>query len=267
MTTTVVMPSLVLMLLVGMRHGLDPDHLAAIDGLTLGCNTTRPRCAPWMGGMFALGHGLMVMFIVALAALASHRFAPPTAVFHALAWGPPLLLLALAAINIRALLSGGGYPLTSLRGRLVPAWLAARPGPFSGLLLGLMFAAVFDTALQAAAWGYAAGALGGIAQALTVALIFTAGMALTDTFDGWVTARVMQRGTAALTAAFRRRLGWPIVCMCAGSGSYLVFTKLDPDFAISDLWLSLLGALMLFTMASVYGWTLYGLRQRRHVTS
>ena len=263
MSTTAVMPSLVLMLLVGMRHGLDPDHLAAIDGLTLGCNTARPRCAPWMGGMFALGHGLMVLLIVTLAALASHRFQPPPALFRALAWGPPVLLLVLAAINIRSLLHGGGYPLAGVRGRLVPAWLTARPGPFSGILVGLMFAAVFDTALQAAAWGYAAGTLGGIQQALKVACVFTAGMALTDTFDGWVTARVMLRGSAELTAAFRRRLGWPIVCMCVGSGSYLVCNELLPQFAIGERWLSLLGAGMLLTMVSVYGWTLYGLRHHR----
>lgn len=261
--TTIAMPSLVLMLLVGMRHGLDPDHLAAIDGLTLGCDSARPRAAPWMGGLFALGHGLMVLFIVSLAALASHRFQPSPSVYHALEWGPPLLLLVLAAFNVRALLSSGGYPLASVRGRLLPAWITARPGPVSAVMLGLVFAAVFDTAIQAAAWGYAAGALGGIRQALTIAAVFTAGMAVTDTFDGWVTARVMRCGSAALTAAFRRRLGWPIVCMCAVSGGYLVCNKLDPAVVIGERWLSLLGAGMLLTVAGAYGWTLFGLRRHR----
>ena len=38
-----------------MRHGTDPDHLAAIDGLT----RIRPRATN--GVYFALGHGLVVI--------------------------------------------------------------------------------------------------------------------------------------------------------------------------------------------------------------
>ena len=41
----------------GMRHGTDPDHLAAIDGLT----RIRPRATN--GVFFALGHGLVVILL------------------------------------------------------------------------------------------------------------------------------------------------------------------------------------------------------------
>lgn len=38
----------------GMRHGVDPDHLAAVDGLS------RVRPSPLKGFLFALGHGGIV---------------------------------------------------------------------------------------------------------------------------------------------------------------------------------------------------------------
>ena len=65
------LPALALIFLLGMRHGLEPDHLAAVDGLTLRSQAASPRWAPWMGALFALGHGLCVLAIVAVAALAS----------------------------------------------------------------------------------------------------------------------------------------------------------------------------------------------------
>ncbi|HEV7814660.1 MAG TPA: hypothetical protein VGP06_06100, partial [Janthinobacterium sp.] len=234
-------PSLTLILVLGMRHGLDPDHLAAIDGLTLRTFAARPRWAPWMGGLFSMGHGIVILSIVCLAALASERFQPSPSLFGWLEWIPALLLLLLAIMNGRALLSTAAYPLASVRSRLFPRWLSGRSGPWSGVVLGMVFAAVFDTALQAAAWGYAATALGGMASALGVALIFSAGMAITDCFDGWVTARVMRTGRQEIIAAFRRRLGWPIVLMCAAIGIYMVLSKLFPAMEIVEQWYSILG--------------------------
>jgi len=52
-------PSLLIGFALGMRHGTDPDHLTAIDGLS--------RIRPWAtrGLFFALGHGLVVTALVA----------------------------------------------------------------------------------------------------------------------------------------------------------------------------------------------------------
>lgn len=261
-TLSTTAPSLTLMLMLGMRHGLDPDHLAAIDGLTLRAGTLRPGWAPWMGAMFSLGHGIVVLTIVAAAALASERYQPPAALFDWLEWIPPALLLLLAALNARALLAPSSYALASVRSSFLPSWLGSRTGPWAGILLGMLFAAVFDTAIQAAAWGYAATALGGIGPALTIALMFALGMACTDLCDGWVTARVMRTGHQDLILAFRRRLGWPIVVMCAGIGTYMVVHKLRPTLVISETWYSLLGGIMLAAVAGMYAYTLYGLSRR-----
>lgn len=45
-----------LFFLLGLRHGIEPDHIAAIDGLTLRAHDHRERHAPWTGTLFALGH-------------------------------------------------------------------------------------------------------------------------------------------------------------------------------------------------------------------
>ena len=47
----------------GIRHGLDADHLAAIDGLTRFSAQQRPRLARWCGSLFSLGHGAVVVAI------------------------------------------------------------------------------------------------------------------------------------------------------------------------------------------------------------
>src|SRR6185295_8279934 len=46
--------------LLGLKHGLDADHLAAIDGLTRFNAHRRPLVARWSGLLFSLGHGVVV---------------------------------------------------------------------------------------------------------------------------------------------------------------------------------------------------------------
>ncbi|MBR7634439.1 hypothetical protein [Janthinobacterium lividum] len=255
------LPALALIFLLGMRHGLEPDHLAAVDGLTLRSQAASPRWAPWMGALFALGHGVTVLAIVAVAALASAQFTPSPTVFGWLEWLPIALLLLIAGMNARSLLAGA--QLAEVRGRLLPRWLQRASGPLAAILVGMLFALVFDTALQAAAWGYAAVALGGMQPALLTGLVFAVGMGVTDTFDGWVTAKVMRTGQIDLVRAFRRRLGWPIVAICVAMAAYMVAGKLDSAWSLPESWTAALGAAMVLLMAALYGWTLLGLLRVR----
>ena len=62
------LPSIELALLLGLRHGFAPDHLAAVDGLTM---RARRVAAPWMGALFSIGHGTILLLTVALAGLAA----------------------------------------------------------------------------------------------------------------------------------------------------------------------------------------------------
>ena len=52
-----------------MRHGLDADHLATIDGLTRHNARANPASARFCGALFSLGHGLVACAVaIALAA-------------------------------------------------------------------------------------------------------------------------------------------------------------------------------------------------------
>lgn len=254
-------PGLGLILILGMRHGLDPDHLAAIDGLTMRSFAARPRWAPWTGGLFALGHGIVVMVIALIASLASEKFAPSEDFFAWLEWLPIALLLLLGSLNAFALLRKTPYQMIGLRSRFLPSWLRESSGPVATIFCGMVFALVFDTALQAAAWGYAATAIGGTSAALMVGLIFTFGMTMTDLVDGWVAARVMRSGHGDALSVFRRRIGWPIVVMCFAIAAYGIAHKLNPAVQLSDGWYSALGAMMLTAMVVLYGYTLHSLRK------
>ncbi len=63
--------------LLGLKHGLDPDHLAAIDGLTRFNAARRPRLARWSGLLFSAGHGVVVTLVAIDGGHRGHRLARP----------------------------------------------------------------------------------------------------------------------------------------------------------------------------------------------
>ena len=61
----------------GMRHGVDADHLAAIDAMTR-CNAqARPALARRTGLWFSIGHGAVVIAVAFAVALSAHAWAAP----------------------------------------------------------------------------------------------------------------------------------------------------------------------------------------------
>jgi len=56
-------------LLLGVKHGFDADHLATIDGLTRAGAVSHSRWSRACGALFSLGHGAVV---VAVALTISH---------------------------------------------------------------------------------------------------------------------------------------------------------------------------------------------------
>src|SRR2546429_4383333 len=69
---TDVMGLAALVFVLGLKHGLDPDHLVAIDGFT---RSSRSR---WCGLFFSLGHGVVVTLVgVAVALIATEWQGPP----------------------------------------------------------------------------------------------------------------------------------------------------------------------------------------------
>ena len=63
--------------LLGLKHGLDPDHLAAIDGLTRFNAGRRPLVSRWSGFLFSAGHGVVVMLVAVTVATVATEWRVP----------------------------------------------------------------------------------------------------------------------------------------------------------------------------------------------
>ena len=244
------------MFMLGLRHGFDPDHIAMIDSMAYRALDRRPQLAPWVGTLFALGHGLAVTAIaVALGAFASD-IALPHFLRAILDWLPCILLFVVGILNLRELLSERAYQPRGWKMRFVPARLRDSSHPLGIFVIGILFALVFDTATQAAAWGYAATATGGSAMALVAGLAFTVGMTVTDTADGRLMVRLLRQAGGAVNAAvYRRGIGWIVVVMSFAMGAYAAVTKLRAEAGMDDLFMTLTGA-ALFAGAMAASWIL-----------
>ena len=96
-------------------------------------------------------------------------------------------------MNLKSLLSKNTYKAIGWRTKLIPKKLINSSSAFSIILIGILFATVFDTATQAAAWGYAASQQGGMIAAVLMGLIFSAGMIATDTIDGRILFSILNK--------------------------------------------------------------------------
>src|SRR5215212_6366272 len=114
-----------LVFVLGLRHGLDPDHLVAIEGLTRSSAAGKMR--RWTGLFFSLGHGIVVTMVGVVLALAAADWRPPSWLENVGAAVSIGVLLALAAANVAMSVRtprGASVPAVAIRGR----WLVERLG-------------------------------------------------------------------------------------------------------------------------------------------
>lgn len=198
-----------LVLLLGMRHGLDADHLAAIDGLTrLSARQGRSyaRCS---GALFSLGHGVVVLAIAGLAGTLGAHWMPP-------AWFESLgslvsigFLAAIGMVNLRAVLSADRHapvPLVGLRSKAVERLLgrfAHTQGAVAVMGVGSLFALSFDTLSQSALFAVMAVQFGGIGHALVLGALFVLGMLVSDGANGWWISHLIGRADRRAVVASR----------------------------------------------------------------
>lgn len=261
------------MFLLGLRHGLDPDHVACIDGLTWRAlsGSERPDSsreikgkarptdahaehahgmAPWVGTLFALGHGLLVTIIaVGIHQISRYVHVPATAA-RIFDWIPTVLLLLVGAMNLAQLLNRERtYSPAGWKTKLLPTSLRQASSPLAIVAVGVLFATVFDTATQAAAWGYVATNNGGIAGAAAAGVVFTIGMMLTDTLDGRLLCHIVNRaGGLELSQRYRRITGWLIVVLSFGVAAYNLLKALIPAIELDEKAYSLVGGAMVLVL-------------------
>lgn len=201
----------------GMRHGLDADHLAAIDGLARFNSSRNPRLARWSGACFALGHGIVVITIAGTLSVLASRWQAPTALVSIGAWISIAFLTVLGLANLVAAVRTERNVVVQpvgLRSRLFGGLLsAASPGKIAAI--GALFAISFDTVSQAALFAVLPAKFAGIEATLLLAILFTLGMALVDGLNGLWVSRLLGR-TDRLAAIASRIMGFTVAALSLG---------------------------------------------------
>lgn len=202
-------------LLLGMKHGFDADHLATIDGMARFNAQANPRLARACGAWFSLGHGAVLTAAALGASALAGYWSAPGWLELAGAWVSIAFLLLLGLMNMQALLRsapGQARLAVSLKARLLGRWSTAAASPGLVALVGALFALSFDTISQASLLAVGAIPFGGWPCALLLGLTFTCGMLLADGINGYWVARLLRRADQAALAA-SRAMGWVIVCV------------------------------------------------------
>jgi nickel/cobalt transporter (NiCoT) family protein len=195
----------------GLRHAVDADHIAAIDNVTRKLRQENKRPLS-VGFFFALGHSSIIVIVAAAVAAAATmlgRFQSFREIGGTISTSlSALFLLAIGAMNIVIFIAiYKNYRRVRAGGRYVPedldvllsnrGFLARLFRPLFGLVtkswhmfpIGFLFGLGFDTATEVAMFGVsAAQASNGlpIETILIFPVLFAAGMSLIDTTDGVV---------------------------------------------------------------------------------
>ncbi len=214
----------ILVVVLGLKHGLDADHLACIDGLTRYNQRSGRPLARYCGALFSLGHSSVVLSIAVSVALARQQWqAPPVWLQTAGEWASIVCLIVLGILNLRAVLGSAAGELVApvgIKGQILGQLFQAS-GPMTVMLVGAVFAVSFDTVGQAAFFALTAARFGGVWHAMVLALLFGAGMVMTDAINGlWISRLIARADRTALVAS--RVMSVSVACvslLIAGLGT------------------------------------------------
>ena len=199
------LPLVAVVFALGLRHGLDPDHLAAIDGLTRFNAARRPALSRWSGLLFSAGHGVVVTGVAIAVATVAAGWSAPGWLEEAGAWISIGFLALVGVANLAAVLRtprGEMVRPAGLRSRLFER-LARAEHPVLIAAVGAAFALSFDTIGQAVLFSLTGSHLAGWIFAAALGLVFTAGMMATDALNGLWVSHLVRRADGRAAAASR----------------------------------------------------------------
>ncbi len=189
----------------GLRHGLDADHLATIDGLARRNAALNPRLSKLSGTLFSLGHGLVILAIAFAASVLAGQW-------HTPAWlevsGTAIsiaFLLGLAFLNLYAVWSTPRDQIvapTGIRSKLFSR-IVNVDRPLVIVAVGMLFALSFDTVSHAALFALTAEAFGGVGPSLILAGLFVLGMLVADGANGFWISHLIRRADRRAAIASR----------------------------------------------------------------
>ena len=242
----------------GLRHGADPDHLAAIDNLTRSAAGAKERLSRFAGTLFAGGHSMMVLTIAALAGLLGSRMAVHGETLERVGtWVSIATLFAIAAVNVHRLCKDPNDSAPAgLKTALLPKALRHATNPLVAIPIGFLFGLGFDTSSQIATYALAFSAGGGVVVAALIGLVFSLGMAVTDTLDSMLVHKLCSR--APLEAVRATRV-WivAVTALAALVGGYELAQALGWRSPVSDIAVS---SILVASLLVVFAWTYASVR-------
>lgn len=181
-------------LLLGMRHGMDLDHIAIIDSMTrrLPLHSKLSRC---VGFLFSLGHGIVVVVFCILLNVLVKSFAFPKWIYTVMTSLSILLLIFFGWINIYSLVKtkNHGSKKIYLNKGIFKIFQTVNMKPINIMIVGGVFAISFDTISQVALFSMNTTGLFDILFSVLVGFTFTLGMMLTDGINGYVMSYLIHK--------------------------------------------------------------------------
>lgn len=205
----------------GLRHGLDADHLAAIDGLTRCHASAKRRVAPFCGLLFSAGHAGVILAAAIVLSMLSSRWAPPEWLASTGTIISASTLLLLGLMNVYVALAADRNSSVSpsgLRSGLFASVLRA-PRSWQVVLVGALFAVSFDALAIATLF-----AASGLAAVMETVLAFAAGMLAVGAANGfWIVRLLRHSGDASRVASRVMTLTIGVVALCVSGFVLLSF--------------------------------------------
>lgn len=199
--------------LLGLKHGLDPDHIVVIDGIARHHARARPTLARLSGVLFSLGHGVVVTLVAVGVATLTSEWHPPSWLGQSGAAISIFFLLLLGFANLYAVFKAP--PGQVVRPVGVKSHFFGHLGGLSHInhpvaiaSIGAAFALSFDTISHAIMFSLAGSSVAGWMFSAALGLAFTIGMIVTDALNGiWVSYMITRTDAAAAIASRVMSLG------------------------------------------------------------
>jgi high-affinity nickel-transport protein len=222
----------------GLRHGADPDHIAAIDNMTRNSYEKRPWLSRFCGTIFAGGHSVMVLSIAALVGLLGTHLGRYGATIETIGtWISIAVLILIALLNLRQLKTRGDGRIAGVKTRLLPRVLREATSPWVALPVGLLFGFGFETSSQVLAYSVAFGVNAGVFGALLVGAMFCLGMVVTDTLDSVLVHRLVSDRASLRTSALRAWI-WTVTLVALAVAGYELAQILGWQSPVPDIYIS-----------------------------
>lgn len=184
---------LFLALTLGLKHGLDLDHLATIDAITRAVRKNS-LLSKMVGFFFSLGHGLVVIaisLIIGGGLLQSHI---PKWLEGFGSWVSVFFLITFGLLNLWSVFRNPASPLPGgVKSFLTKKIPATRYNALFIMLIGALFAISFDTFSQIALFSISGTLLSGWLLSGALGVCFTFGMMITDGLNGLFVSKLCQR--------------------------------------------------------------------------